>query len=106
GPPAYADGDLRRATSSAVKPGGFNGAAGLRRRRPVPSNRPRRQPSGFNGAAGLRRRRRLAQIPAAASVPMLQWGRRPTPTETWRLTDGRGRLDIASMGPPAYADGD
>src|SRR6185437_3271981 len=90
----------------------------------------RRRGDSFNGAAGLRRRRRLHRVdvqqglrasmgpPAYADgdtpdgvtvgggLALLQWGRRPTPTETYRrrlpaLVERR-----ASMGPPAYADGD
>src|SRR6185437_11487655 len=37
---------------------------------------------------------------------LLQWGRRPTPTETGQQQAGQSRVRHASMGPPAYADGD
>src|SRR6185437_11224717 len=57
GPPAYADGDLAAAPTARSPPSCFNGAAGLRRRRPL------RDGARCYGEA------------------VLQWGRRPTPTE-------------------------
>src|SRR6185437_7698698 len=131
GPPAYADGDHlgaragrgrgpllqwgRRPTPTETSAAWawrcrrtrFNGAAGLRRRRQLRRTRPSRSTrTGFNGAAGLRRRRLDEVIGALSEDLPLQWGRRPTPTETaWRPPTARAST-CASMGPPAYADGD
>src|SRR6185437_1157578 len=81
-------------------------------RRPTPTETSTWQTSAtscsfcFNGAAGLRRRRREHTVVVALGVTPLQWGRRPTPTETDDQVRVPRALRDASMGPPAYADGD
>ena len=61
---------------------GFNGAVGLHRRRGDAeasfTTATRRR---FNGAVGLHRRRDAVRMRAPACSSLLQWGRRPSPTE-------------------------
>ena len=108
GPPELPGGNSPATRAPRAHSNGFNGAAGITRRKQVAISRP--PPwcaSRFNGAAGITRRKRAAaargyRLPAAASMGppelpggnraymmritlqyyRLQWGRRNYPAET------------------------
>ena len=61
---------------------------------------------GFNGAAGIHRRKRAS--PAEHDFPMflrLQWGRRNSPAETLPIHFQEQGVKHASMGPPEFTGG-
>ena len=62
---------------------GFNGAAGITRRKPAAVRfRSIRRLVGFNGAAGITRRKHAVINAAGELTGLLQWGRRNYPAET------------------------
>ena len=90
GPPEFTGGNRRDAHERRGRGGGFNGAAGIHRRKPVRKGReaPHR-PGCFNGAAGIHRRKRTTDTPDSSAIRMLQWGRRNSPAETSSGWSGR-----------------
>ena len=60
----------------------------------------------FNGAVVLRRRRLRHTCDHVQPATLLQWGRRPSTTETLADAELRSLLLSASMGPSSFDDGD
>ena len=60
---------------------------------------------GFNGAAGIHRRKLIAKPYHTTGVSVLQWGRRNSPAETLLKLNLVVNLQYASMGPPEFTGG-
>ena len=107
GPSAFTDGETSIGGSALFSSCCFNGAVGLHRRRVRhygSSNQPLNV--GFNGAVGLHRRRGGPWNPFEQVDDRLQWGRRPSPTESRGPPGAPLGRGTASMGPSAFTDGE
>ena len=104
---------------------GFNGATAFRRWKPRRAAVPGAVRRGFNGATAFRRWKRSCLtrksglqwghrlsametelvIVEGSTIFALQWGHRLSAMETSGARRNRGRLVVASMGPPPFGDG-
>ena len=85
GPPELPGGNRGQRIHNILENVGFNGAAGITRRKPdQPNLGPSSEKPGFNGAAGITRRKRGSDGPGSHQRTGLQWGRRNYPAETAR----------------------
>ena len=71
----------------------------------TPRPRWRRPPAGFNGAAGITRRKLPVPQGEVRTVSVLQWGRRNYPAETSHHRASPCATESASMGPPELPGG-
>ena len=130
GPPELPGGNCQAATAALEASMGFNGAAGITRRKLEESVSWLGGVVGFNGAAGITRRKlEGCDLPGAGAssasmgppelpggngdadseeghrAPLLQWGRRNYPAETTPARIPPPRCARASMGPPELPGG-
>ena len=107
GPPEFTGGNPHPCRHPVCRSPGFNGAAGIHRRKPVQPSTGRAAAAGsFNGAAGIHRRKRVApdeltigRLGASMGPPEFTGGN----TRTGHGRNGEGY--VASMGPPEFTGG-